>query len=409
MPLQHLHIPSVAPRFPTYALAVQIQSHLQARIHEYKARPSSSPLPPPPPTLLTFTPSPTYTLGRRQTAPLSSSEEERLRAPLRVQLPKGNSAATAWGVGSWGSNISGSSSSSSSNGDASGGSSSSGGSGDQGGERYASFTPEIVNAPRGGLTTYHGPGQVVFWPVIDLRSPLHRHFTVRDYACLLEKTTIAALARVSNGGHRVIQGFTTDNPGVWVRHSEGGLWSHNGSIVGSGSSRESASQENSDSSGADERKIAALGVHLRRHITGLGVAVNCGMPVSGPEEVNPWARIVACGLEDKRVTSIRDELWGESDGNAAATMGKQQQQIKGQPGIVQLQHELRLVWAAEFSRRLFGDQSQPLADPNQDAEFDPEQQEQLYNAQPSLDLGILDRATVEASWVLPSGEVVECR
>ncbi|OTA62618.1 hypothetical protein K449DRAFT_303989, partial [Hypoxylon sp. EC38] len=124
---------------------------------------------------------------------------------------------------------------------------------------------EVLHAPRGGLTTYHGPGQVVLWPVIDLRSPLHGHFSVRDYVCLLEKTTIATLRELYN-----IDVFTTSNPGVWE----------------------------------EEKKIAALGVHLRRHVTGLGVAINFGMPVDGSEFVNPWARIVACGLGEKGVTTV---------------------------------------------------------------------------------------------------------
>lgn len=57
-------------------------------------------------------------------------------------------------------------------------------------------------------------------------------------------------------------------------------------------------------------KIAALGVHLRRHITALGTAVNIAMPGPGvaDERVNPWARFVACGLEGKGVTSVAGEV-----------------------------------------------------------------------------------------------------
>lgn len=298
--LHHIRIPSHAPRFPTYALAVEIQSHLQKRLLEYKAAASlsspSSPRPPaPPPVLVSFTPAPTYTLGRRQSSPLSPAEEERLRAPLRLlytdpSRPDGES-------------------------------------------HWRSYGPEVVNAPRGGLATYHGPGQVVFWPVIDLHSPYHRHFTVRDYACLLEKTTIAALARVTGregGSDGEITGFTTENPGVWVRHSSRGLRSVDSSLT-----------ESSAQPYAEERKIAALGVHLRRHVTGLGVAVNVSMPVSGPEETNPWSRITACGLEDKGVTNMVTELFGTRPGE--------------QPGPdagYQLQDELRKAWADEFEERL---------------------------------------------------------
>lgn len=62
-------------------------------------------------------------------------------------------------------------------------------------------------------------------------------------------------------------------------------------------------------------KIAALGVHLRRHVSGLGTAINVDMP--GPEitseAVNPWARFVACGLEGKTVTSVKGELTKSSE------------------------------------------------------------------------------------------------
>jgi lipoyl(octanoyl) transferase len=53
-----------------------------------------------------------------------------------------------------------------------------------------------------------------------------------------------------------------------------------------------------------------MGVHHRRHVTALGIAVNIDVPVEGPEEVNPWARFVPCGLEGKLVTSVAAELGG---------------------------------------------------------------------------------------------------
>ena len=229
-----------------------MQTVLQQELLAWKARPPSSRGPPPPPSIIAFTPTPTYTLGRRQTEPLSETEVARLRSPLFVPTP---SVSGKWMVND----------------------------GDEDGRgQNAFFFPTITNAPRGGLTTYHGPGQLVIWPVIDLHSPLHAHLSVRDYACLLEKTTIATLERLWG-----LAGFTTENPGVWVR---------------SGSAR------GGQDGGGDERKIAALGVHLRRHVTGLGVAINYSTPVTGPSETNPWGRIVACGLGDRGVTSVRAEL-----------------------------------------------------------------------------------------------------
>lgn len=166
----------------------------------------------------------------------------------------------------------------------------------------------ILHSSRGGLTTYHGPGQVVLWPILDLNSSHHNKFTVRCYTRLLEKTTIATLAK-SFG----LKAFTTEDPGVWVR--SGGAWAprnaseaeEDGNCALSGTGEVTDGSEDGNGPLA---KIAALGVHLRRHVSGLGTAINVDMP--GPEvtaeEVNPWARFVACGLEGKTVTSVKGEL-----------------------------------------------------------------------------------------------------
>ncbi|KAI1184512.1 hypothetical protein F5B17DRAFT_79491 [Nemania serpens] len=279
----HSNPGALLPQFPSYAFASQVQTALQQELLAWKARPPSSRGPPPPPSLVCFTPTPTYTLGRRQTAPLSESEVAHLRSPLFVSpsIPR-----EKWVAG-----------------DA-----------DHGLDRRrksAYFLPAIDHAPRGGLTTYHGPGQLVVWPVIDLHSPLHEHLSVRDYACLLEKTTIAALERQWG-----LAGFTTENPGVWVR---------------SRGSRRGA--------GGEQRKIAALGVHLRRHVTGVGVAINYSTPVTGPPETNPWARIVACGLEDRGVTSVCAEL-GTSSGDVYSKDDKSALESLAQ------------TWSSEFQKRL---------------------------------------------------------
>ncbi|KAI1421770.1 hypothetical protein F5Y12DRAFT_667629 [Xylaria sp. FL1777] len=283
--LRHLTLPSqpsaLLPQFPSYAFASRVQTALQQELLAWKARAPDFRGPPPPPSVISFTPTPTYTLGRRQTEPLSESETARLRSPLFVPTA---STSEGW-VDSDGMSRRG---------------------------NAAFFLPAITHAPRGGLTTYHGPGQLVIWPVIDLHSPLHAHLTVRDYACLLEKTTIATLEQLWG-----LAGFTTANPGVWVR---------------AGGSRGA-------DVGGDERKIAALGVHLRRHVTGLGVAINYSTPVTGPVETNPWGRIVACGLGDREVTSVRAELGisnstgqANDDHTALASLGE--------------------TWRAEFQKRL---------------------------------------------------------
>ncbi|KAI0458180.1 hypothetical protein F5B21DRAFT_43614 [Xylaria acuta] len=263
------------PQFPYYAFVSFVQDMLQKELLSWKAQPPASRGPPPPPSVLYFTPTPTYTLGRRQTEPLSDSEVARLQSPLFV------AASDVLR-----------------------------------GPRKPAFQPTIIRAPRGGLTTYHGPGQLVIWPVIDLHSPLHAHLSVRDYVCLLEKTTIAALERVWG-----LAAFTTENPGVWVRSN--------------GSQREDGSREGT----GDERKIAALGVHTHRHVTGLGVAINYSTPVTGPAETNPWGRIVACGLGDRGVTSACAELGMDSSTNPMS-------------GDKKVLDNLAKTWQSEFQRRL---------------------------------------------------------
>lgn len=115
-------------------------------------------------------------------------------------------------------------------------------------------------ALRGGQTTFHGPGQLVAYPIMDLKS---LRISPRDYVFKLEQTLIQTCARYG------ICGLRTDNPGVWT---------------------------------SDDDKIAALGVHLRRNITSHGVGLNV------TTDLRWFDRIVACGLEGKHTTSISREL-----------------------------------------------------------------------------------------------------
>ena len=119
---------------------------------------------------------------------------------------------------------------------------------------------EVFEALRGGQTTYHGPGQLTAYPILDLRE--HRMGT-RDYICLLEKSIIAVCAKYG------IKAKTTENTGVWV---------------------------------TDDKKIAALGVHLRRYVSSHGIGLNVDRRVDWG-----FGRIVACGLEGKITTSLEQE------------------------------------------------------------------------------------------------------
>lgn len=232
-----LSIQSHASGFPSYQDLSAKQESIRHTFLEWKKTNGlgESRAAAPPPVVLAFTPSPVFTLGRRMhESDISPAERARLTAPLSPpSLPTSLSAP-------------------------------------------APLTPQIIASTRGGLMTYHGPGQVVLWPILDLHSPLHAHFTVRNYARLLETTTQAALAAVCG----IATVLDEDEPGVWI----------------------------APDARAGQRKIAAMGVHLRRHVTGLGVAVNLDVPVDGGLERNPWARFVPCGIADKAVTSAQSEM-----------------------------------------------------------------------------------------------------
>ncbi len=130
------------------------------------------------------------------------------------------------------------------------------------GEALAQAGVAYVETDRGGDVTYHGPGQLVAYPILDLRQ---WRPSVSWYMRALEETVIQLLERYRITGRRV-HGYT----GVWV----------------------------------DEAKVAAIGVGLKHWITWHGLALNVT-----PDERH-WQMIVPCGIQDKAVTSLA-RLMGE--------------------------------------------------------------------------------------------------
>lgn len=123
---------------------------------------------------------------------------------------------------------------------------------------------EIFDTGRGGDVTYHGPGQLVGYPIFDLRPDRQDvHQYVRD----LEEALILAIARVGITGVRV-PGLS----GVWV--GERGR----------------------------EEKIAAIGVRISRWITSHGFALNVNT------DLRHFQLIVPCGIADRGVTSIEQQI-----------------------------------------------------------------------------------------------------
>jgi lipoyl(octanoyl) transferase len=119
---------------------------------------------------------------------------------------------------------------------------------------------------RGGDITYHGPGQLVVYPVIDLEN----FFTdIHQYMRLLEEAVIQTLAAFQISAGR-IKGLT----GVWIDFENG----------------------------IAPRKICALGVKTSRWVTMHGLALNVNT------DLNYFNHIVPCGIDDKAVTSMQKEM-----------------------------------------------------------------------------------------------------
>ncbi|HSP74255.1 MAG TPA: lipoyl(octanoyl) transferase LipB [Gaiellaceae bacterium] len=122
---------------------------------------------------------------------------------------------------------------------------------------------EVVETDRGGKSTFHGPGQLVCYPILDL----NRHGRdVKRYVRSLEEALIRTLADFDVEGER-IEGLT----GVWLTRPP--------------------------------RKIASIGVHISRWVTTHGYALNVDLD---PAPFTEW--ITACGLEDAQFTTMAREL-----------------------------------------------------------------------------------------------------
>lgn len=135
----------------------------------------------------------------------------------------------------------------------------------------------VVATNRGGQVTYHGPGQVVAYPLLDLQ---RRGYFVKEYVYRLEEAVIRTLAHYGVTGHRV-----AGAPGIYVRLDD--PFSH--AVL------EQRPQQRVPGSPAPQPdftglgKIAALGIKVSRHCTYHGVALNVDM------DLEPYRRINPCG------------------------------------------------------------------------------------------------------------------
>jgi lipoyl(octanoyl) transferase len=129
-----------------------------------------------------------------------------------------------------------------------------------GADFYRAKGIDVVDTRRGGRVTYHGPGQLVGYPIMGV-DDVGRHLRTIEQALIdtLAEYNIAARSRCAEG---------PDYTGVWVQ----------------------------------DRKIASIGVHVSRGVSTHGFALNVS------NDLEPFAWVVACGLADVAMTSIAQEL-----------------------------------------------------------------------------------------------------
>ena len=136
----------------------------------------------------------------------------------------------------------------------------------------------VVQTDRGGQVTYHGPGQVVAYPLLDLR---RTGYFVKEYVYRIEESVLRTLAHFGVTGHRV-----AGSPGIYVRLDD--PFSH-AALTG-------------PFSPADPfrglGKIAALGIKVARHGTYHGVSFNVAM------DLEPFSRINPCGYAGLRTVDL---------------------------------------------------------------------------------------------------------
>ncbi|HLR83449.1 MAG TPA: lipoyl(octanoyl) transferase LipB [Nocardioidaceae bacterium] len=131
-------------------------------------------------------------------------------------------------------------------------------------DRPTDGTP-VVDVDRGGSVTFHGPGQLVGYPIVKLP----QHVYVVDYVRRVEEALIRTV-----GDFGIPCGRVKGRSGVWIPADDRG----------------------------EERKIAAIGVRVARKVTMHGFALNCDVDLAW------FQRFVPCGIHDAGVTSLSREL-----------------------------------------------------------------------------------------------------
>ena len=140
----------------------------------------------------------------------------------------------------------------------------------------------VVRTNRGGQVTFHGPGQVVLYPLIDLK---RAGYYVKEYVYRIEEAVIRTLDHFGVTGHRV-----SGAPGIYVRLDD----PHSHAMLAQRPQKDASK----DPDFAGLGKIAALGIKVSRHCTYHGVALNVAMDLS------PYQRINPCGYQGLQTVDL---------------------------------------------------------------------------------------------------------
>ncbi|WP_341392622.1 lipoyl(octanoyl) transferase LipB [Arthrobacter sp. G119Y2] len=165
-------------------------------------------------------------------------------------------------------------------------------------ERPFDGTP-VIPVDRGGKLTWHGPGQLVGYPVLRLQDPAK----VAEYVETLEDALISVLEDYGINGERV-----AGRSGVWVR--------------GRGT----------------DRKIAAIGIRVHHGVTMHGFALNCS------NDLAPYSQIIACGIADAGTTTISAEIGRTVTPNDL--VARVEEELFRRRGHLVREHSVRLTDAA---------------------------------------------------------------
>lgn len=159
----------------------------------------------------------------------------------------------------------------------------------------------VVQTNRGGQVTYHGPGQVVAYPLIDLK---RRGIFVKEYVYRLEQSVLKTLEGFGITGHRV-----AGAPGIYVR-----LADPSGHAALTGPRRDPFEGLG---------KVAALGIKVSRHCTYHGVALNVAMDLSPFDGINPcgYAGLATVDLARLGISTDWDTVAARLGDRLAAYLG----------------------------------------------------------------------------------------